>query len=565
MLLDVRPDHLKVVLNILRTYVPNAEVFAFGSRAKWTAKDSSDLDLCVRAGRPLGFGLMGDLLDAFSESSLPYKVDVVDWESTSPAFRKIIEADKVPVYSDEEEQASGVMATEYGQLSALLNRSKLEDLCEKGGVQTGPFGSQLHKEDYVDDGIPIITVEHLGENRLIHENLPRVSGADYQRLSKYRLNQGDIVFSRVGSVDRRALVQAQEDGWLFSGRCLRVRPDPKKIDSTWLSYFFGMPSFKEYIRGIAVGATMPSLNTKILSDVPIYFPPLDKQKEIGEILVALDDKIALLRETNITLEAIAQALFKSWFVDFDPVRAKAEGCESEGVPPEVAELFPSEFEDSEIGEIPKGWSIEPFGKLLGHAIGGDWGKDNADDEHTTAVAIVRGTDIPDIRVGNLDGVPRRFVSPKKLKSRRLQDGDLIIEVSGGSKTQATGRSLYCTDGLLDDFGMPVVPASFCRLFRPADQHIGILLAIHLSSIYAAGKMWNYQVQSTGLANFQTTHFLESELVVVPSEPIREAFFDCVRPLIERQQTADIRTTASLRDALLPRLMSGQLNQVESDA
>lgn len=203
---------------------------------------------------------------------------------------------------------SETVETVYGPMPANLTCSNLQDLCVEAGIQTGPFGSQLHQEDYVQSGTPIITVEHLGENRIVHSNLPQVSDDDKARLSKYVLRTGDIVFSRVGSVDRRALVQPTEEGWLFSGRCLRVRPDARLLDAQWLSYFFGLPAFKNYIRGIAVGATMPSINTKILSDIPIYFPDLATQREAALTLAQLDDRITLLRETNATLEAIAQAL-----------------------------------------------------------------------------------------------------------------------------------------------------------------------------------------------------------------------------------------------------------------
>src|SRR5713101_7986256 len=141
-------------------------------------------------------------------------------------------------------------ATIYGEIASDFESDRLVNLCEpEGGVQTGPFGSQLHQEDYVEIGTPIITVEHLGENRIVQENLPRVTEEDRTRLSKYSLRKGDIVFSRVGSVDRRALVRNEEDGWLFSGRCLRVRPNPGIIDPNYLSYFFGLPAFKQYIRG----------------------------------------------------------------------------------------------------------------------------------------------------------------------------------------------------------------------------------------------------------------------------------------------------------------------------
>ena len=127
--------------------------------------------------------------------------------------------------------------TVYGMFPSDFTEAPLESLCNKNdGIQTGPFGSQLHQRDYVSEGTPIITVEHLGDNRITHEDMPYVSDQDKERLSRYTLREGDIVFSRVGSVDRRALVRQSEQGWLFSGRCLRVRPDRSKIDPAYLSY-----------------------------------------------------------------------------------------------------------------------------------------------------------------------------------------------------------------------------------------------------------------------------------------------------------------------------------------
>jgi len=188
---------------------------------------------------------------------------------------------------------------------------KLGDIAD---VQTGPFGSQLHMSDYKMSGTPIITVEHLGENRIIHNNLPLVGKDDKQRLIKYTLKEGDIVFSRVGSVDRRAYVSDQEDGWMFSGRCLRVRVNKEKVDPKFLSFYFGQENFKEMIRRIAVGATMPSINTTILSDIEISIPKLSVQKVIETILGNLDDKIDLLHRQNKTLEQLAETLFRQWFV-----------------------------------------------------------------------------------------------------------------------------------------------------------------------------------------------------------------------------------------------------------
>jgi len=260
--------------------------------------------------------------------------------------------------------------TPYGSFPDDNDLDPLQDLClKKIGIQTGPFGSQLHNSDYVSEGIPILTVEHLGENRILHENLPRVTEADRQRLSRYSIKKGDIIFSRVGSVDRRALVRDEEDGWLFSGRCLRIRPDPEKLDSVFLSYLMGLPSFKDYIRKIAVGATMLSINTEILSNVPICYPPLPIQHRIAHILGSLDDKIELNRQMNETLEAMARAIFKSWFVDFNPVRAKAEGRQPAGMDAATAALFPDSFEEVDGREVPRGWGVGAMSNII-DLIGG---------------------------------------------------------------------------------------------------------------------------------------------------------------------------------------------------
>ena len=258
----------------------------------------------------------------------------------------------------------------YGTLSSTRTLKPLRDLCvQKIGIQTGPFGSQLHNSDYVSIGVPIITVEHLGENIIDGKDAPLVSTEDAARLARYTLETGDIVFSRVGSVDRRSIVSTSQRGWLFSGRLLRVRPNHELVNSTFLSYFFGLESFKSYIRSIAVGATMPSLNTELLSTVPVIVPAMEEQKVIAAVLASLDDKIRLNTELSQTLEAIAQTIFKSWFIDFDPVHAKSRGEKPEGMSDEIAALFPDSFEESELGLIPKGWVVKPASDLYDVAIG----------------------------------------------------------------------------------------------------------------------------------------------------------------------------------------------------
>lgn len=161
-------------------------------------------------------------------------------------------------------------------------------------VQTGPFGSQLHNEDYVESGTPIITVEHMDGKCIAHRNLPLVSQNDVDRLRKYDLHTGDIVFSRVGSVDRAVMVSQHEDGWLFSGRCLRVRPYDPNTGSYFL-WWFNQPVIRQLVTASAVGATMPSINTSILNSIRIVFP----QKDIVTQFCKMADGLIEIIATNL--------------------------------------------------------------------------------------------------------------------------------------------------------------------------------------------------------------------------------------------------------------------------
>jgi type I restriction enzyme, S subunit len=174
-------------------------------------------------------------------------------------------------------------------------------------IKTGPFGSSLHERDYVNDGTPIITVEHLGEFGIIHNNMPMVSDADKKRLSAYSMQTNDIVFSRVGSVDRNSLVSEKENGWLFSGRLLRIRINSKSILPKYLSYHFHQETFKQRIRSVAVGQTMASLNTQILKEIDVIIPSnFPEQRAIAAALSDMDALIEAQEKLIAKKKAIKQ-------------------------------------------------------------------------------------------------------------------------------------------------------------------------------------------------------------------------------------------------------------------
>ena len=431
----------------------------------------------------------------------------------------------------------------YGTFRSDFLEAALGSLCDNvNGIQTGPFGSQLHQRDYVPDGTPIITVEHLGENRIIHQDMPYVTDDDRDRLSKYALRKADIVFSRVGSVDRRALVRQSEEGWLFSGRCLRVRPDANKIDPKYLAYFFGLPAFQEYIRSIAVGATMPSLNTKILSEVSILYPPLPEQRAIARVLGALDDKIELNRRMNETLEEMARALFKSWFVDFEPVRAKMEGRwrrgESlPGLPADLYHLFPDRLVDSELGEIPEGWGVRGLDQIATFLNGLALQKYPANG----------GPELPVIKISQLRAghtVGADSASANLPPQYVVHDGDILFSWSGSLLLNVWSGG----DGALNQHLFKVSSESYPQwlYYHWIKQHLSQFRDI------AADK-------ATTMGHIKRHHLSEATTVVPPFATL-EAMGQQMRPLLEKSLTLRIesRSLAAQRDALLPSLVSGEV-------
>lgn len=211
---------------------------------------------------------------------------------------------------DLKQAAMQQLLTGQTRLPGFSGEWETKQLADLADVKTGPFGSSLHESDYVPDGTPIITVEHLGEFGVEHLNLPMVSELDCRRLKAYSLDPGDIVFSRVGSVDRNALIRPAEAGWLFSGRLLRVRPNRSQAYAPFLSYQFHSEPFKALVRNVAVGQTMASLNTKILKDINVRLPGLNEQIAIATVLSDMDTELAALEARRDKTRALKQGMMQ---------------------------------------------------------------------------------------------------------------------------------------------------------------------------------------------------------------------------------------------------------------
>jgi len=198
-------------------------------------------------------------------------------------------------------------------------QSTLAEICERGGgnIQTGPFGSQLHASDYVPVGVPSVMPQDIGDNVIREDFIARITVEDSLRLSRYLLQAGDIVYSRRGDVERRALVRPFQEGWLCGTGCLRIRPGDG-IHSAYLSYYLGHPSVRQWIKQHAVGATMPNLNTKILGAVPVVVPSRKEQESIAATLGALDDKIAANERIAVTYEDLLKLQVERMGLEVEP-------------------------------------------------------------------------------------------------------------------------------------------------------------------------------------------------------------------------------------------------------
>lgn len=218
-------------------------------------------------------------------------------------------------------QAKMAIEPVVGEIPDGWEYTTLGEACERGGgdIQTGPFGSQLHASDYSVVGIPSIMPMNIGDNRINEVGIARITPADAARLSRYLVRRGDIVYSRRGDVERRALVREREDGWLCGTGCLRVRLGENGVDPRYAAFYLGHAKVREWVVRHAHGATMPNLNTGILAACPVVVPPADAQRAIAGILATLDDKIELNRRMSETLESMARALFKSWLANIPPL------------------------------------------------------------------------------------------------------------------------------------------------------------------------------------------------------------------------------------------------------
>jgi len=439
---------------------------------------------------------------------------------------------------------------------AEWRKRTLGSLCEAGvaELQTGPFGSQLHAHDYVPDGVAVVPTEAIRGRRIDHSVLPKISPIKALELKRHRLQQGDILFARRGvqATGHIGCVRKAEAGFICGTGAIRLRVDQGAaiIDADFLSHVLSDPAATQWFKFHAIGATMPNLNESIVRTFSLLVPPLDEQRAIAHILGTLDDKIELNRRMNETLEAMARALFKSWFVDFEPVRAKAEGRDP-GLPRHLADLFPDSFEDSELGEIPQGWEIRQIGAVA-DVVGGST-------PSTKEPSYWQGGSVHWVTPKDLSN----HVTPPLLSTERRITELGLAQISSG--LLPIGTVLLSSRAPIGYLAISEVPVAINQGFIamiPKDGVSNLFLYFwaQFSNDSILGRANGSTFLEISKSSFRPIPLIWSNLAMMNTfeERVRSAY---QRILENVRETA---TLANLRDTLLPKLISGELRVKDAE-
>ncbi len=527
--IDITAEQRKLLLELLERYLPNAAAWVYGSRAKRTSRPQSDLDLVVFA-TPEQNGQVGELREAFEESNLPFRVDLFVWDGVPAQFRKHIKRDHVVL---EEKIELGTAGDRWvsrclGEVVDLLAGFPFKS----DGYVNHPKAPRLLRGDNIAQG----TLRWDGAKRWPHE--ATVS------LTPYWLREGDVViamdrpwieaglkFSSVRETDLPALLVQ---------RVARLRGSDH-LDTRFLKYVIGSRDFTEYVLSVQTGTAVPHISARQIKEFEFSLPPLPEQRAIAQILGTLDDKIELNRRMNETLEAMARAVFKSWFVDFDPVRAKMGG-RATGLPQDLADLFPDRLVESELGLIPEGWEVKPLDEIavFQNGLALQKHRPQINEERLPVVKIAQ------LRSGKTDS--GEWATSNIRPECIINDGDVVFSWSGSLMV-----TVWCSGrAALNQHLFKVTSTRFPKWFFLHN------VRFHLADFQtiAAGK-------ATTMGHIKR-HHLSDAVCTVPDGRLLAAVDGPLSAIFERSLSANIqsRILAGLRDTLLPKLISGEL-RVES--
>lgn len=416
-----------------------------------------------------------------------------------------------------------------------------------GAIAIGPFGSRMKSDCYVPSGVPVIRGTNIGDTRKLVGKMVCITPNLADQLGNAIVHADDLVFPHRGSIGLVGIVPRDSaDRYALSSSLMKLTCDQKKVDPLYLFYFFRSADGQHELLKNASTVGTPGIGQPLssLRAIKVPIPPLAEQKAIASVLGALDDKIELNRRMNATLEAMARALFQSWFVDFDPVRAKLDGRQPPNLDPATTALFPDAFQDSALGHIPKGWES---GSILQQATLLSGGTPKTD------VAAYWNGDVPWASAKDVSQCGEAFlVSTERTVTKKGVD-ESSTKIVPAHATVVVARG--ATTGRLTMFGRAMAMNQTCYGLY---SKTGVPFALYCNALHFIERL--VQGGHGSIFDTITTSTFEATDVLLAPKEVLLAFDKRVTPLF-RQVHANLhqsRTLATLRDTLLPKLLSGEL-------
>ena len=408
----------------------------------------------------------------------------------------------------------------------------------------------------IENGKYFLSISSLDNGSIDLSKSAFISDKDFIKWTKrVQPQKGDLLFSYETRLGEAALMPDNLQACL-GRRMGLLRPKKDKVIPQYLLFAYLSPEFQKVIRKNTIkGATVDRIALNELGNFPIYIPDLKTQQSIAAVLSALDKKIALNKQINARLEEMAKTLYDYWFVQFDFPDANGKPYKSSG-----GEMV---FDETLKREIPKGWEVKQISHWIKTDKSGDWGKEQQEGHYTVKVNCVRGADINAINSqGNIEA-PIRFILAKNAH-KLLSPFDFVVEISGGSPTQSTGRLAPISQYVLERFDLPLICSNFCKAISLKDTSYFYQFTFMWSDIYKNNILFGWEGKTSGIKNLLFDNFVNGYFECFPPKEIAEQFFKIIDKNHQEQQLLlkQNHHLIQLRDFLLPMLMNGQVSVAE---
>ena len=395
---------------------------------------------------------------------------------------------------------------------------RLKDICIDG---KGKYGIPAASVPYNPELFTYLRITDITDDGRINKS--GLVSVDDEKAEQYLLQPNDIVFARTGgSTGRNYFYDGTDGQFVYAGFLIKFSLDDSKVNPKYIKYYCQSKKYKNWVDSFNTGSTRGNINAQTYANMEIELPSREQQDFLVDILSSLDDKIALNQQINNNLEQQAQALFKQW-------------------------------------------SIGTFSELIESTLNGDWGKETAIGNNTEKVYCIRGADIPEVKAGNKGKMPTRYILSKNYANKKLEAGDSVVEISGGSPTQSTGRCTAITQSLLDRYDSGMVCTNFCKAIKPKNKY-SLFVYYYWQYLYEKGVFFSYENGTTGIKNLDFYGFIETESILIPPFDKVIAFEDYCESIFNQifANGKESECLALLRENLLPKLISGEIDVSELD-